>query len=283
MFPQNVCLICLDKLQESYLLKLTCFESNAKFQDEYRNILELEDPPAEFLADDFYLGQEDQEDDDADSEFQLMDASMLQEIRESKGHSNMKAGFGFESTCYICNGKFKSMEKVFLHYLRKHRTKGIFVCNHPKCNGKQMLSSKTFHFHLQAHYAPCKIKCKLCLKKFFDEWSFRKHNYKHNDFNNLLECEHCGVQIWFKSNLDKHIREEHLKIDPPKKKEKTESRPNRIATTCYICLEMFDSMVRFCEISRDFQTSIRLGFIAGKSFCAFEKCTQQKGSFQLPY
>lgn len=131
----------------------------------------MEDQESSFLVEEFdftqELGQEAEEDQD-DSDFQLMDASMLQEIKDAKGHSNLKAGIGFESTCYVCHGNFKSMEKVFLHYLRKHRKKGVFVCDHPKCNGKEILSSKTFHFHLQAHYNPSKIKCKLCLKKFYD-------------------------------------------------------------------------------------------------------------------
>lgn len=212
---------------------------------EYSKIVEMEEENS-------YIDAEEDENEDEDSndeEYEVMDVEMLDQRNKSQ-LKKTSMGIGLATKCYMCDNPFKSMEKVFAHYQKKHRQKNRqFLCPYPGCRlkGRPILSSKTFHFHLQSHYEPFKVRCALCRRKFLDEWTFRKHFYKHVP-KNLLKCEFCEQEIWFKSSLEKHIKKFHKDPVPIKEKRKKllklkkKHHPHRIASKCFVCDQSFDSL-----------------------------------------
>lgn len=245
-FPQVVCGMCWDKLEQFHRLKTMCHESEQNLHLEYSKIVEAEEYNSYFKIEE--LEGENEEEESNDEGFEMMDIEMLDE-RNKAQMKKPSMGIGLASKCFLCDGKFNSMEKVFAHYTKKHRTKGLFICSYEGCRikGRQILSSKTFHFHLQTHYNPLKIKCVLCHRKFLDEWTFRKHYYKHVPAN-LLTCNICDKKIWFKSSLEKHIKKVHKEPEPVKEKRmktmkmKMKQKPHRIASKCFVCDENVDSL-----------------------------------------
>ncbi|KAH9635157.1 hypothetical protein HF086_009497 [Spodoptera exigua] len=136
--------------------------------------------------------------------------------------------------CKECGSTFSRQPLVSQHYRFVHlkRRPRLRKCPYPECNVKIPAKSRTSHLELEhgvpspscgvcgkkfrypsgvlehqkkVHMGEKTCVCKLCDKRFFDNYSLRMHMVTHSDVRKF-KCDECGRLFRWENNLKDHVR-----------------------------------------------------------------------------
>ena len=172
----------------------------------------------------------------------------------------------WDKVCKICGKKYENKHLKEVHILKHDKNKEQ-TCEY--CD-KHFVSKYTYQRHLIEHHdihqhanngpydgnvddASFKYRCTICMKEFKYERNEYAHMYAVHYKHFACECKICGRNITSKSNLKRHLSEQHdlINIDREVPREFLTNFP------CDICRKQFKrktTLMEHMEIHREKRT-----------------------------
>jgi hypothetical protein len=73
------------------------------------------------------------------------------------------------SICYLCDEEYENRKTLFWHITKVHKRDGVFMCPIMDCEAKIAYTPKTFFYHIESHYNPSNVPCRICGENFVGE------------------------------------------------------------------------------------------------------------------
>ena len=172
----------------------------------------------------------------------------------------------WDKVCKICGKKYENKHLKEVHIL-KHDKNKMQTCEY--CD-KHFVSKYTYRRHLieqhdihqHANNGPYdgtrddenfKYRCTICMKEFKYERNVYAHMYSIHYKHFACECKICGRNITSKSNLKRHLSEQHDFIDIGREV----PRESLQIFPCDICMKQFKrktTLIEHMEIHKEKRT-----------------------------
>ena len=99
--------------------------------------------------------------------------------------------------CFICNKKFRTGYRLYVHQL-SHKGLKPFVCDICK---KRFIEKGTLKSHLISHQKEKEFQCELCSYKANSDSHLREHyKYKHKQYS-YYKCKQCEMRFRYKGEI----------------------------------------------------------------------------------
>lgn len=117
---------------------------------------------------------------------------------------------GLRPICYYCSIQFEGKTALLMHMRTDHVTEeNMFECDVEGCGGYKCQKATTMFYHLTSHYEPLELICPHCSRVYNNLLKYKKHLNNHAG-QIQIECDYCGIRIFSKNNMMRHMRTKHL-------------------------------------------------------------------------